>query len=52
MFRCLFRRVRKFLGPKRVGLGFRAWGSAFRVQHVGFRAWGLGFRVQHVGFRV
>ena len=35
----------------RLGLGFRVWGFAFRVQGLGFRAWGLGsgFRVWGLG---
>ena len=31
------------------GLGFRDWGSGFRVQGSGFGVWGLGFRVEGRG---
>jgi hypothetical protein len=46
-----------FRGVK--GLGFRVWGSRFRVQHLGyvveglwFGVWGLACGVQALGLRV
>ena len=36
----------------RCGLGFKFWGSEFRVQGLGFWVWGSGFGVLGFGFWV